>query len=151
MSHDLPPYTLRGIPKGDPRATCDEPPPEEFLVAVAQFNAREFFDCHETLEEMWNAEPGPRRILYKGILQVGVGCYHLLRGNYRGTLIKLQTGTDYLEAFEPSCIGVDVSSLISTARRLRQALVMLGPEHIKEVDLTLIPVIQMRDHTEEKP
>lgn len=120
-------------------------------TAVEQFNARDYFECHETLEALWNAEPGPRRILYKGILQVGVGCYHLLRGNYRGALIKLQTGADYLVAFEPACAGVEVTPLIASARRLRQAVVARGPQRIREIDLTLLPTVRLRDAREKEP
>src|SRR5690348_12458182 len=119
MAHDDRPYVLRGIPPGDPRERCDAPPPADLILGVGQFNARDYFECHETLEALWNAEPGPTRILYKGILQVGVGCLHLLRGNYRGALIKLQTGADYLEPFGPRCQGVDVATLIAAARHLR--------------------------------
>jgi predicted metal-dependent hydrolase len=146
-----PPHPLRGIPPGDPRSACDEPAPPALHTAIEQFNARDFFECHETLEALWNAEPGPRRILYKGILQVGVGCYHLLRGNYRGTLIKLQTGADYLVAFEPACAGVAVTPLIASARHLRQAVVALGPTRIAEVDRALIPAVHPAAPREKEP
>jgi len=136
-------YRLRGIPPGNPRERCDELSPAGLLRGIEQFNARGYFECHETLEELWNAEPGPIRVLYKGILQVGVGCYHLLRGNYRGALIKLQTGADYLEPYRPRCQGVEIGQLIKDARRLRTAVVALGPERVAEVDLALLPAIQL--------
>jgi len=151
MTLNEPDHPLRGIPPGDPRSACDEPPPPALRIAVHQFNAHEFFECHETLEALWNAEPGPRRILYKGILQIGVGCYHLLRGSYRGALIKLQTGADYLVAFEPACAGVEVSPLIASARRLRQAIVALGPDRMREVDLALIPTVHLHETREKEP
>jgi predicted metal-dependent hydrolase len=139
MPSDADSYALRGIPPGDPRARCAEPPPAALLLAVEQFNAREYFECHETLEAAWNAEPGPLRILFKGILQVGVGCHHLLRGNYRGALIKLQTGADYLEPYRPRCLGVDVEALIAAARRLRAAILAAGPDHLADIDHALLP------------
>ena len=122
-------------------ARCGEPPSRELLHAVEQFNAREYFECHETLEAIWIAEPGPIRTLYKGILQVGVGCLHLLRGNYRGATIKLQSGADYLEPFAARCMGVEVARLIADARRLRTELVARGPERLAEVDRALLPQV----------
>jgi predicted metal-dependent hydrolase len=122
---------------------CDRPPLPPLLLAVEQFNRREYFECHETLELIWNAEPGPIRTLYKGVLQVGVGCYHLLRHNYRGATIKLQSGADYLEPFAPRCMGVEVGMLIADARRLRTELVALGPERFEEVDLALLPIVRL--------
>jgi uncharacterized protein len=131
-------------PPEDPAARCAEPPLLELLHAVKQFNAREYFECHETLEHIWIAEPGPVRTLYKGILQVGVGCLHLLRGNYRGAIIKLQSGADYLEPFAPRCMGIEVGRLIADARRLRAELVARGPERLAEVDLALLPLVHLR-------
>ena len=119
----------------------DAAPPSELLHGIEQFNHREYFECHETLEGIWIKEPRPIRTLYKGILQVGVGCYHLLRGNYRGATIKLDSGARYLEAFTPCSLGVDVARLIADARTLHAALTWLGPDHFREVDLSLLPLV----------
>jgi predicted metal-dependent hydrolase len=132
-------------PEEQPAARCGEPPSTELLRAVAQFNGRDYFECHETLEAIWQVEPGPIRVLYKGILQVAVGCYHLLRHNYRGATLKLQTGADYLEPYSPRCMGIEVGRLIDDARRLRAALVSLGPERFGQVDLALVPRVHLTD------
>ena len=126
-------------------ARCAEPPGPALVLGIEQFNRREYFECHETLEAAWNAEPAPVRTLYKGILQVGVGCYHLLRHNYRGAVLKLRTGADYLEPFAPRCMGVEVGRLIADARRLHDELVALGPERLAEADLALLPVVQLTE------
>jgi hypothetical protein len=134
-------------PADRPAARCGDAPPAGLLIGVAQFNQREYFECHETLEAVWNAEPGPIRVLYKGILQVGVGCYHLLRGNYRGATLKLQTGADYLSAFAPRCMSVEVAPLIAEAQRLRAAIVAAGPERLGAVDLALLPTVRLAETT----
>ena len=121
------------------------------MLAIEQFNGREYFECHETLEDLWNAEPGVIRTLYKGILQVGVGCYHLLRGNYRGATIKLLTGADYLEPYAPSCLTVDVARLVADARRLRAAVVSAGPERLADVDLGLLPHVHVTPSNGSRP
>jgi predicted metal-dependent hydrolase len=74
------------------RGRCTEPPPALLVKGVQQFNAREFFECHETLEELWRAEEDLVRYLYQGILHVGVGYYHLSRGNHHGAITKLSGG-----------------------------------------------------------
>lgn len=132
---------LRGSRPAAPRATCADAPSAAFIHGLEQFNAREYFECHETLEGIWNEEPGPVRVLYKGILQVGVGCYHLLRGNYRGAMIKLQSGAEYLEPFGPRCMGVEVERLTVDALRLRDAVEAAGPERLGDVDLGLLPIV----------
>jgi uncharacterized protein len=135
----------------DAASRCGERSPPGLLRGVEQFNRREYFECHETLELIWRAEPGPIRTLYKGILQVGVGCYHLLRHNYRGATIKLQSGADYLEPFTPRCMGVEVGRLIADARRLRAELVALGPERFEEVDLSLLPIVRLAGENHASP
>jgi predicted metal-dependent hydrolase len=121
---------------------CDDIPLPALLHGIEQFNHHEYFECHETLEGIWIKEQRPIRTLYKGILQVGVGCYHLLRNNYRGAIIKLDSGARYLEPFAPRCMGVDVARLIADARALHSALIRLGPDHFREIDLSLLPVIR---------
>jgi predicted metal-dependent hydrolase len=113
------------------------------LLGINQFNQREYFECHETLEALWNREPGTIRVLAKGILQLGVGCYHLLRGNRRGALLKLASGADYLEPFAPRCRRVDVAQLIADARRLHAEIAALSPDRVGEIDYELLPIIQV--------
>ncbi len=122
---------------------CADAPNALLLDGVRLFNARDYFACHEVLETAWNAEREPIRVLYKGILQVGVGCYHLLRGNYRGAVIKLASGADYLEPFAPTCMMVDVARLISDARALRVAVVAAGSDATSAVDRALLPIVHL--------
>ena len=35
---------------------CLQPPPAGLLAGIREFNRGEFFECHETLEELWMAE-----------------------------------------------------------------------------------------------
>ena len=144
---DARPYNARRPPTRDAAliAQCGEPPSPELLYGIEQFNAREYFECHETLEALWNRELGPIRVLAKGILQVGVGCYHLLRGNYRGASLKLAAGADYLEPFAPRCRSVEIALLIADARRLHAEVLALGPDRLSEVDRALLPIIRLAD------
>jgi hypothetical protein len=128
---------------GNPRGRCAEPASEQFLLGIEQFNRREFFECHETLEEMWLAERDQVRYLYQGILQVGVGYLHLLRGNHHGAVTKLHSGCALLEYFVPACMGVGVSELLWTARDHVGELLGLGPDRLRDFDLAAIPTISM--------
>jgi CheY-like chemotaxis protein len=120
---------------------CDEAPPPGLLRGVEQFNEREFFECHETIEEAWMEETRPVRLLYQGILQVGVALYHVQQGNWRGAVKVLQRAMPKLAHFEPACMGIDVSRLLADAQRVREHLVQLGPERIGEFDPALFPTI----------
>ena len=116
-------------------ARCADAPSAQFIHGLEQFNRGEFFAQHETLETLWIAEPDDVRSLYKGILQIGVGYHHLLdRHNYHGAVVKLDSGCRWLRAFQPRCLGVEVTRLIADAQRALAQLVALGPKRIAEFD-----------------
>ena len=145
LAHPKLSRTLRELAGTDVyRAHCSDPPPPLLVKGVHEFNTREFFECHETLEELWRAEEGLIRYLYQGILHVGVGYYHLLRRNHHGAITKLGTGIQLLEFYAPRCQGVDVASLIAAAQRTRSRLLELGPERMGEFEERLIPRIGLQ-------
>jgi len=108
---------------------------------IEEFNTHRFFECHETLEGIWRAERRPLRQFDKGVIQVAAGFHHLRRNNWKGTVNKLESGTRYLEPFQPRYLGVDVQRLIEEARRCRSAVLELGRERIAEFDRSRIPTI----------
>ena len=59
---------------------CEELPPGQLLLAIRQFNSREWFECHETLEELWIGETGEVRDFYQGMLQIAVALHHWRKG-----------------------------------------------------------------------
>lgn len=102
------------IPKGraERTARCANAAPAALRHGIAQFNAGAYWECHETLEELWRAEPDAVRYLYQGILLAGVGLYHLRRSNRRGALSKLRAAQLLLAPYVPMCMGVDVAALL---------------------------------------
>lgn len=86
--------------------------PEQLHEAVHLFNEGRYFECHEVLEDLWRAEPTSWRLLYQGILQVAVGCYHLtVRHNRHGAASKLREGLKKLEQFPAVVDTVDLADL----------------------------------------
>jgi predicted metal-dependent hydrolase len=123
---------------------CGEPPPALLRRGIEQFNQGNFFEQHETLEELWRAERDDVRYLYQGILLVGVGMYHLFaRRNYHGAVTKLETGLRLLHWFRPACQGVDVDALITEAARARAAIIALGRARLAEFDPSLTPRVRL--------
>ena len=102
--------------------------PPEFKQAIAEFNQRQFYPCHDTLEAIWVAAPEIDKRFYQGILQVAVGCYHLSNDNLKGAIILLGEGVRRLRDYQPDYEGVDVSQLLEQAIALLQALQQLKPE-----------------------
>jgi predicted metal-dependent hydrolase len=125
--------------------TSGKPPgklPDLVLKGIEEFNRGEFFECHEYLEEAWMQESGRVRYLYQGILQVGVGFYHLQNGNWRGATGLLRNGTTRLKEFEPETLGVDVAKLVRESECCLQELQTLGRDRIDEFDTSKIPKVK---------
>ncbi len=127
---------------------CAEPPPSLLRQGIEQFNRGEFFAQHETLEELWRAETRDVRRLYQGILQIGVGLYHIKRLNHHGAVDMLTRGTTYLHPFSPSCQGVDVAGLLEHVARTLTAVAELGPERMHDFDWSLAPKVAVIETTE---
>ncbi|MGH2632791.1 MAG: DUF309 domain-containing protein, partial [Tepidiformaceae bacterium] len=43
--------------------------PGNLAQACNEFNTGHFFECHESIEEIWQQEAGDVRDLYKGLIQ----------------------------------------------------------------------------------
>jgi predicted metal-dependent hydrolase len=112
------------------------------LKGIEEFNKGEFYECHEYLEEAWMQEPKRVRFLYQGILQVGVGFYHLGNGNWRGATSLLRKGTIRLKAFEPATLGIDVTRLVQECERCLEELEELGRERVGEFDPLKVPKVR---------
>ena len=116
--------------------------PELVLKGIEEFNKGEFYECHEYLEEAWMREPRRVRFLYQGILQVGVGFYHLQNGNWRGATGLLRNGTIRLKEFEPVTLGIDVARLVRECERCLKELEELGRDRVGEFDQTKVPKVE---------
>ena len=126
-------------------AEAPEGLPELVLKGIEEFNRGEFYECHEYLEEAWMQEPGRVRFLYQGILQVGVGFYHLQNGNWRGATGLLRNGAVRLKEFEPETLGVDVARLVRESERCLRELEDLGRGRIDEFDASKIPRVELTE------
>ena len=127
------------IRRGEPSARCGDPPPPALVQGIEEFNQGEFFEQHETLEAAWIEEDDPVRYLYQGILQVGVGFYHLSRGNSYGARRLWTRGIALLESFRPACMNVDVEALVADTRRCIEELDRIGITGSGEFNQRLIP------------
>lgn len=121
---------------------CDESPPGQLLLAIRQFNSGQWFECHETLEELWLDEQGETRDFFQGVLQIAVALHHWRNGNYGGAISLLNGGVKLLSGVSDACMWVDVARLISDANRTREALEELGRERMNELPTSLVPKLR---------
>lgn len=84
--------------------------PELYIAHLYCFNiGRDYYECHEVLEELW-LETG-RHPLYQGLLQVAVGLHHFRNGNVNGARKLFRKALAKLHAFPDECQGIDLGKL----------------------------------------
>jgi len=115
-------------------SACDRVLPPMISRGIAQFNRREFYACHDTIERVWVSEPGDVRLLYQGILQIGVALHHLQNGNWPGMAKMMARGTGKLLPFCPACQGIDLKRLLDDIDRCAAAMRDLGPDRLLRFD-----------------
>ena len=109
---------------------------------IQEFNSGDYFECHETLEDVWMIEVGPDRPFYQGLLQLSVGCFHLLNRNYVGAASQWSKAYAKLIAFGDQHLGVELKSLTKQILCCQETLAMVQGGQKREFDLSIIPHIQ---------
>ncbi len=134
----------------EPSSTSKRPPrrwvtkritvPATLQRACGEFNTGRYFECHETLEEIWQEEQGEVRDLYKGLIQLAAAFVHITRANFIGANRLLQTGPGYLAPYRAAgAMGFDVDRICREAETAHAAAVALGPAGLAGFDLALAP------------
>lgn len=93
-----------------------------WLRGIELFNAGEFFECHEVLEDLWNEQIDPEKQLTQGILQIAVGYLHLGRDNRVGALKLFTRGLARVQPFLPSHGGFRLDALAMAVSTAIQAI-----------------------------
>ena len=83
---------------------------EIFSHGVDLFNAKEFFECHDAFEELWQEDRSDRRLFLQGLIQAGVGCHHLSNGNTSGAISQYQKSLDKLKKYSDDYMGLDMKT-----------------------------------------
>jgi predicted metal-dependent hydrolase len=128
--------------------TADAPPEARraLLRALEQFNTWRFYDCHETLEDVWLETGGktdgtPLTAFYHGLIKAAAGFHHVLRNNHKGAVTLLADALRLLSPYAPTTLTVDVRSLTEDLRTSLDRLMELGPERLPDFDRSSIPQI----------
>ena len=99
-----------------------KPSSQLWQTGIELFNAGEFFQCHEVLEELWNQQSEPEKQLTQGILQIAVGYLHLGRNNRIGALKLMRKGLIRLEPFLPQAEGLCLERLVAAVLQTVQSI-----------------------------
>jgi len=81
---------------------------EQFRRGIEQFNSGHYFECHDTLENLWHDTQGPDRLFLQGLIQVSVGFYHFFNHNYKGAASQMTSGLGKLDGYRPFHRGTEL-------------------------------------------
>ncbi|WP_128893722.1 DUF309 domain-containing protein [Longirhabdus pacifica] len=116
-----------------------------YVAFLYYFNVeRDFYECHEVMEELWLEEG--REPVYQGLLQIAVALHHHSYGNITGAIKLMEAGILKCESEHEIKLGIDLVQLL---QRSRQYLIQLQrddeflfqPYKIEIVDLELENVV----------
>ena len=85
-----------------------------FLEGISLFNNREFYDAHESWEELWLEYHLPDKKFIQALIQLTVAYYHLSTGNKNGALSLLNKSLDKMELFSPINRNINIDKIIDS-------------------------------------
>jgi len=108
--------------------------PVEYINYLIEFHAtRDYFECHELLEEYWKEHPDDGyEQFWLGCIQVAVGQYHERRQNLRGARLMYESAINKFERLPQVVMGLELRNIIEQLQ-----------QHVKACELQL-PYIDMQ-------
>lgn len=116
--------------------------PREYIEYLVQFHGvRDYFECHEIMEEYWKKDSGsPMTPIWLGLIQVAVGLYHERRGNRVGALKMLESSLSHLYEEGMARVGIDGDAFTADIRerivRLKQHQAEPKEEPYRDMDIS---------------
>jgi predicted metal-dependent hydrolase len=115
-----------------------------YRQGIKYFNDCEFFEAHETWEELWTEYRGPARRYFQGLIQAAVALHHYGNGNIRGAKKVYLTSRSYLDDYRPAYLGLDLESFLAQYEQCFAAVLaseeefprlVVDPDSIPEIHL----------------
>jgi predicted metal-dependent hydrolase len=117
-----------------------------YVAFIAYFNReRDYFECHEVMEQLWLEEG--RDPLYQGLLQVAVGLYHHRNGNIDGGVKLLRAAVQKLEGNEEIVLGIRLDGLLADTKEHLAKLERHSevPFEFRDLDIAIVdPALQQQ-------
>ena len=112
--------------------------------AIQLFNDREFFACHDVLEDLWGGTLGEKRQCYQGWIHAAVALFHFGEGNLGGARKMYGSACRYLTPFRPVCESVDLERFLTDFQRCFKELASPHDRYPSDIKLdeALIPSIE---------
>lgn len=85
----------------------DDPFFVQLAHGIALFNGRQFYECHDVLEDLWLQESTDRQPLLQAIIQAAVAFHHFEHGRFGAARSMLLAAMDKLRNCPALSFGVE--------------------------------------------
>jgi predicted metal-dependent hydrolase len=113
--------------------------PNEYILFLVHFHGdRDYFECHEILEEYWKkVAPREKDSHWVGLIQIAVALYHQRRGNMPGAIRTISKAINNLAShtIELQQLGLEVDELLRLLEYTRKR--MMNHQPYKSIHLPL--------------
>lgn len=113
----------------------------ELFDGIKLFNDHDYFSAHDFFENMWNETDGNKKLFFQGLVQISVGCFHIVCGNIKGAASQLSKSKSKLKKFSPEYLNVNVDKLLKDITVIENQIYELRLKKINSIDLNLLPKI----------
>ncbi|RSD27306.1 DUF309 domain-containing protein [Mesobacillus subterraneus] len=100
--------------------------PASYIQYLAHFHGdRDYFECHEILEEYWKAtDAGNKKSVWVGLILLAVSAYHHRRDNFSGANRTLEKAAEIFSADFNSLnrLGINPVALAETLKKRKKLL-----------------------------
>jgi uncharacterized protein len=115
-----------------------------YLEGIQLFNEHEFFEAHETWEDIWHMAYGLKHDFYQGLIQCAVALEHYRRSNPRGVLSLYQSYRTKFKEIPPVFMGLGVTKFLADMHEALRPVLEANPVPAKgEIELDPSRVAKM--------
>lgn len=106
------------------------------------FNAGEYWQAHEELEQAWKEENSPVGELYRAILQTAVVYLHITRANYNGAIKVYGRVQKWIKPWPEVCRGIEIGRLRRDLDAVIAEVKRLGPDGLARFDRSFLKPVK---------
>ncbi len=106
---------------------CDLDYPNSYIKYLVHFHGdRDYFECHEELEELWKQDQrGERKQYWVGLIQIAVSLYHHRRNNFQGAIRMMQNAISIIQKEKKQIMSLGLNP---------EELLRLLKKRVKEIE-----------------
>jgi uncharacterized protein len=95
---------------------------DRLAEGLEQIDRGEYFEAHETLEDIWRAAEPAEKDFFQGLVHFTVAWYQAGRGNRVGCERQLEKAARRLAPFAPRHRGVDVAAILRSVEQAQRVV-----------------------------